>query len=988
MGPRAINRVYASRSSLRRFGTTGTRRVLPVAASLGYLVLATWRQRGAIRSRQCDVLPALDTCCEGCDSLPMPAAIVVSQAVAGFLTAASCEPAAVVLEGDAGIGKTTLWLSAVEQARERGFEVLAARPAAADSFAYESLTDLLSGISPASWAGLPDPQRLALDRVLLRANADGEPTDQRAVAAGFSSIVEALAARTPVLLAIDDLQWLDSSSRHVVSFLARRLSGRVGVLATVRVGPETATTQSWLQLARPDAITRFRVPPKNLGGLHAVLSERLGRSFPRPTMVRIHEISDGNPFFALELAQAMDGTTDITQPALPPTLTELVHARIGRLDADVQEALLAAACTAAPTVQVIAAAIGADAENAVGLLECAEGKGIVEIDGQWLRFSHPLLARGVYLNASPARRREMHRRLAGIVEEPELKARHLALGVTTGDPETLKSLDTAAKLARRRGAPAAAAELLDLALKLGGDDPVRRMQSAGCHFAAGDLRRAGALLKETVASLAPSPLRAKAQSALAGVHLFDDSFSEAASLLERALGECEGNLLLLVPIFITLAFTRMNTGHLVSAAEAAEESVINAEQLGHPHLLSQALGMRVMLGVLRGEHVDATSLRRACDLEDPHANTPMAFRASMQDALQLGWTGQFDGAHSKMRSLQQRCIERGEEHELMYVAFHSVSIAIWRGDFGEATRIADDAMERALQLGGDIPLVEALAMRAAVAAYTGRTEEARRDAGMAMEVGLRCSAGILVDRTITTLALLEVTLGNYTAALTTLLPLLIRLNDDSGKTGIMAIMFLPDAAEALVGLGRLTEAEQLVDRLELHGGQLDRPWLLAVGGRCRALLLAAGGDVDAASLAAEHAMAQHDRLPMPFERARTQLLLGQLQRRQRRKDAGAATVREALNTFEHLGTPLWADRARAELARANIGPRRTVELTPSEQQVAELAAAGKTNRDIAATLFISPKTVEVNLSRIYRKLGIRSRVELGQHVSGSGHHDA
>jgi DNA-binding NarL/FixJ family response regulator len=154
------------------------------------------------------------------------------------------------------------------------------------------------------------------------------------------------------------------------------------------------------------------------------------------------------------------------------------------------------------------------------------------------------------------------------------------------------------------------------------------------------------------------------------------------------------------------------------------------------------------------------------------------------------------------------------------------------------------------------------------------------------------------------------------------------------------------------------------------------------------MLQAAGGDVDAATVAAERAMADHDRLPMPFERARTQLLLGQLQRRQRRKDAGAATVREVLSAFEHLGTPLWADRARAELARANIGPRRTIELTPSEQRVAELAAAGKTNRDIAAALFISPKTVEVNLSRIYRKLGIRSRVELGQHVSRDGFGDA
>jgi DNA-binding NarL/FixJ family response regulator len=146
------------------------------------------------------------------------------------------------------------------------------------------------------------------------------------------------------------------------------------------------------------------------------------------------------------------------------------------------------------------------------------------------------------------------------------------------------------------------------------------------------------------------------------------------------------------------------------------------------------------------------------------------------------------------------------------------------------------------------------------------------------------------------------------------------------------------------------------------------------------MLLAAQGDLAAASVAAERAMLEHDRLPMPFERARTLLLLGQLQRRQRKKDASVTTLREALNVFEKLDTPFWVARARAELERSSVGRERGAGLTPSEQRVAELAASGMTNREVAATLFISPKTVEVNLARIYRKLGIRSRAELGQRV--------
>ena len=147
------------------------------------------------------------------------------------------------------------------------------------------------------------------------------------------------------------------------------------------------------------------------------------------------------------------------------------------------------------------------------------------------------------------------------------------------------------------------------------------------------------------------------------------------------------------------------------------------------------------------------------------------------------------------------------------------------------------------------------------------------------------------------------------------------------------------------------------------------------------MLLAATGDVGGAAAAASRAVAEHDRVAMPFERARTVLLLGQLQRRLRTKEPASASLHQALAVFEELNVPLWADRARAELVRANVGPRRTGDLTPSEQRVAELAASGMKNRDVATALFISPKTVEANLARIYRKLGIRSRAELGHRMS-------
>jgi DNA-binding CsgD family transcriptional regulator len=196
----------------------------------------------------------------------------------------------------------------------------------------------------------------------------------------------------------------------------------------------------------------------------------------------------------------------------------------------------------------------------------------------------------------------------------------------------------------------------------------------------------------------------------------------------------------------------------------------------------------------------------------------------------------------------------------------------------------------------------------------------------------------------------------------------------------MSAEFIPDAVEAFIALGRYDEAEPLVAALERNGRRLDRAWMLAVGARCRAMLQAAQGDLDGANSAAQQAMTEHNRLPMPFERARTQLLVGQLQRRSCKKDAASTTLSEALHTFEKLGTPLWAERARVELDRVDIGPRQSAGLTASEQRVAELAASGMTNRDVATALFISPKTVEANLSRIYHKLAIRSRAELGRRM--------
>jgi DNA-binding CsgD family transcriptional regulator len=902
---------------------------------------------------------------------------VEHRAVADFLRAASVQPSVAIIEGEAGIGKTTLWLAAIERARERGFRVLSARTGQAESIlAYAAIADLLADIESAVLTALPDVQRVALERVLLRANDSGRVTDQRVVAAAFLSVVEGLAEDAPVLLAIDDVQWLDSSSKSVVVFATRRLRGRVGVLLTERTDPDIDDT-IWLQLSRPDGVVRIRVRPLTIGGLHTLFLEKLDRSFPRPTMVRIAELSGGNPFYALELARAMANRSPESEAALPATLAGLVRARLGCLEGDAQEVLLAAACMADPTVDLLAQATGTGIERTVELLEEPESNDIIRIEGNRVLFSHPLLARSVYTDAGPARRRKMHRALAEVVTLPELRARHLGLAATRADPVTLRALDEAADAAVARGAPAAAAELIELAIGLGGDTPSRRIRAARHRFRAGDTGRAQAVLAPTIDRMRPGPVRAIAFDLLAGMRIYDNSFLQAADRLKAALADASGNPAVLVQTLLMLSFVELNVDEYGESLRHARQAVEIADGLGLPALSSQALAMWVRASLTYGQEFGEHDLKRALELEDPDMDVPIPFRASAINALVLGCTGRLDEARTQMDAIKQRCVERGAEGDIVTVAGYSVWVDIWQGRFSDAADVANDAVERAEQLGGDHVLVIPLSVRAAIAAYTGRESDARADAHEALKSEQDGSPRLAGYWPTMTLGFLEVSLGRYAEALTALRPVVSVFSTIPG-TEILHAWYMPDAVEAMVALGRLEEAEPLIDALERNGSRLDRAWMLAVGARCRSMWLAARGDVVSAEQVALQAMTEHGRLPMPFERARTQLLLGQLQRRQRRKDHAAATLGEALAAFEVMGTPLWAGHARAELARTKVSPARDPGLTPTERRVAELAASGMTNREVAATLFISPKTVEHNLGRVYRKLGIHSRAELGQ----------
>ncbi len=883
-------------------------------------------------------------------------------------------PGMLVLAGEAGIGKTTVWRYGVRRAHDRGFTTLVCRPAAAEvRLSYAGLADLLSEVHPNAFARLPQPQRRALDAALLRAGDVDPAPDPRAVAAGVLSLLRELAETMPVLLAIDDGQWLDEPTRRVLEFAVRRCRGPVATLVTLRDDDPAALAE--LRPGEPDRLETVSVGPLSLAALHHVLTQQTGRIWSRPALARIAQACGGNPFFALELARS-SADHPLEPSVLPETLRELVRERLDHSSPLVREALLVASALAAPRVDLVGRVLGGDAGSLLGE---AEDQGVVMLAGNGaVRFSHPLLATGVYTEATPSARRELHRRLSGVVDDVEERARHLALATLGPDAETIAALDAAADAARRRGAPATGAELRELAIRLGADSPPRRVEAAHDHFHAGDPTRARHLLDSALADLDAGPVKADALTLLGQIHCLVEDYATAATLLERALVEAGSDVSLRVNTALELGFALVNGGRVAEALPLAETAAKEAEQLTDRGLLAEALGAVAIVRFLAGQGVDEATLARALELEDvdrpSHATRWPALNATMATL----WSHRLDEARSGLAGLRQRCLDRGLESDLWFVCYHEADAALRCGDSPTAERLVTDMLERAALTGAELPMAFALSARAQLKAWIGDVDAARSSAASALAT--LTEAGMVSGSlyTLGTLGLAELSVGDYEKAAEWLVPAARQLTA-MGLKEPAVLPFLPDAVQALVALNQLDEAEPLVALLEDSGSRPGRTWADAVGARCRGLLLSARRRSDDAKAAFDRALAAHDRLlELRYDRARTLLVVGEFQRRQNQRRVAHTSLAEAARLFAELGAAQWERAARATLDRVGLHAGAGDELTAAEQRVAELAASGKTVREMAAALLISPKTVEAHLTHIYRKLGIRSRAELGR----------
>jgi DNA-binding CsgD family transcriptional regulator len=889
-------------------------------------------------------------------------------------------PQKLVFEGEAGIGKTRLWRAGVERARELGCRVLEARPAAAEcELSYAGLGDLLAGMHD-EIGGLPAPQRRALRIALVLEEAKGEPPDKRAIAAAVLELLRRLSADAPLVVALDDIQWLDPPSAGALQFALRRLEEEpVGVLVTSRV-------RTGLTIIGFDDAERISVGPLSLDALDRLVRTRLGARFLRPTLRRLEEASGGNPFYALEIAASLlrsGGRLESGEPLpIPAVLRELVRDRLATLRPAAREAALAASALAQPTVSTIHEVIG---EGSAAVSE-AVALGVLDSDGERLRFSHPLFASTLYEDSPLEARRDVHKRLAKIVGEPEERARHLAEAADGPDEEVASALEAAAASVAARGAPDAAARLARQAFEL--TPPNNRAEAhrrclawARFSVAAGDPHLAETLLERQLQLVEPGRERAETEFELGKALLATRGISAARAWYERALLELEGTDDLRLQAMILVELADMHIGEVEMDSDASARAVALAERLGEPDLLARALGRHGRMLMLVGQPPPEEYWRRALEIEQAAGDLRIGgptqtysdvlfYRGDLRRSAELG-----------LRVLAS--MRRRGDPMLPNALLAASEGARVSGDWDAAARYAEEAHDLAVQTGRESLEPECVLWKARVAHPRGDLELARRQAEEAIALSERVALSG-VDRAWTeglaraVLGQIAAVSGRHAEAHEWITAAFEAVQQFEKLLQHFVAELLAGDIESLVALGALEEAAKHLERLVELTTPLAIPTLDVVVARTRGLVAAAEGDTAGALHHLEHAVALYETLqaPWPFQHAITLLMLGGVQRRARQKLAARQTLERALEIFEGLGARLWAEKTRAELRQISGRPSRAGALTATEQSVAELVAAGRSNAEVAHELFISPKTVEWNLSKIYKKLHVRSRAEL------------
>src|SRR5581483_743835 len=499
---------------------------------------------------------------------------------------------------------------------------------------------------------------------------------------------------------------------------------------------------------------------------------------------------------------------------------------------------------------------------------------------------------------------------------------------------------------------------------------------------AGDAGRALTLISSALELLPPGPERARSvASLLEGGQTGED---DAAHLGLQALEGAGGDIRLRARLNYALSEVQLVRNRLPSALEHARQACTEARAAGDDALLVAALARAGYQETLLGVGDPEETLGEGLRLEESVQPTDPLSSARYAHGIRLVWLDDCDGARPLLTCCHTEAVETGNDHALPGICIHLARLELRAGHWAAARRLADDAHEIAEQAGHDQPRGGARSVQALVEAYHGNVEAARVLATESNAVAASVGDRWFPLYTRVALGLAELSAERYEETVR----LLDGLGEELDASGIREPGIFPfeaDAAEALIALGRTDQAEPLIDRLEERGRELDRPRALATAARCRGLLFASRNEFDQALASIDAGLHEHERFFVPFERARTLLVLGSVQRRARQRRAARLTLKDALAEFERLGAQGWSRRARQEIGRLGGRVASPIELTGTERRVASLVAAGRTNREVAAELVISVRSVEANLTRIYRKIGIRSRTELARKLPHEDH---
>jgi DNA-binding CsgD family transcriptional regulator len=875
------------------------------------------------------------------------------------------------LVGEAGIGKTAIWQAGIDEARRRGFTVLTAGPSEAEAqLSFAALGDLLRDVLPDALDELALPRRHALEVALQIAHADGEPTERFAVGLAFLDVVTALARERTVLVAVDDVQWIDAPSAAALGFALRR-AGHVRALLTWRA--EQPPSEELAALAT----RRVAVGPLGAGAIQRLLATRLDARLPSARLRGVHERSHGNPLYALELARALSAGTWLPgaggfEP--PLDLAGLVRARLDVLPRDTRETLLDATLASRPTLSQLRATPRA--------IDAAVEAGLVVLEGDHLRFTHPLYASVCYRAADAVTLRQAHARLADAVDSAEERARHLALAAEAADENVAADLDAAARGARARGAPDTAAELAELARRLTPDDDwserLRRARQAAAYLLeAGDTTLAQQTLEAAIDASPAGPERARVLLALAEV-LYEAAGSAASvPVAQRALAEAGDDADVRAAAHVALcAHSDLPVEQKFAHIEAALATLDSATT--EPRTLAAALRTTAVAQFHLGRGLPDEPLERAHAIEQTLSERPpVAWRAHTIKGECLKYLDRFEEAEALLAESQQFAEQEADESSLAEIFGHRAELALWLGRWDDAERFGDAAIEAAHRTEQHGRLHVATDFRALVRAHRGDAARARADAESAIDAARLAEDAWVESLTRWTLGFLALSEGDPADA-TAHLAAVDALRWPRLLTETRQWRYLGDYVEALVATGDLPLARARLARLEEWAARIETTVSAALAARARGLVREAEGDRAGATTDLEAALAAFETLPLPFEQARTRLLLGRVHRRERRKRDARAALDAALAAFEQLGAPLGAAQTQLELARiGGRSPSRGV-LTASERRVAELVAAGRSNKEIAAELVVSQRTVEAHLTRAYAKLGVRSRTELAR----------